>query len=456
VARLLIGVSGGIAAYKALETVRLAVKAGHSVRVLQTPASERFVGKASFEGITGAPVLTSEFEPDPARGSYPGEPPPERAPISHLALVERAELYLIAPASANTIAKLAHGQADNLVTTAALAAACPMAVAPAMNNRMYLHPATQANLGLLAERGVVVIPPGEGELASHGEHGVGRLPEPAELLAACEALLEHRAPVSGTLAGVSVLVTAGGTREPIDSVRYIGNRSSGRMGFALAAAALRAGAEVTLVAANVALQPPRGAQLIRVQTAAELKEACESQFERCDVLLMAAAVADFRPATPAARKLKKDAGPPAIELVATDDVLATLAARRRAGQLLVGFAAEHGDGLIEYGRAKLEHKRLDAVVVNDISRSDIGFDSADNEVMIISASGELRVPRTSKERVADAVLAEVQRLRRPGGSGTADPGLASATERGRQAGDKPDRKGGDGTDRAAAGSATRV
>src|SRR6202035_2804918 len=175
--------------YKAIETARLAVKAGHAVRVIQTPTSKRFVGIASFEGITGAPVLTSEFEPDPARGSYPGEPLPERAPISHLALVERAELFLIAPASANTIAKLAHGQADNLVSTAALAAACPVAVAPAMNNRMYLHAATQANLELLTERGVAVIGPGEGELASHGERGIGRLAEPAELLQACEALL---------------------------------------------------------------------------------------------------------------------------------------------------------------------------------------------------------------------------------------------------------------------------
>src|SRR4030081_3622348 len=169
--RLLVGVSGGIAAYKALETARLAVKAGHAVRVIQTPTSERFVGRASFEGITGAPVLVSEFEADPARGSYPGESLPERAPISHLALVQRAELYLIAPASANTLAKLAHGHADNLLTTAALAARCPVAVAPAMNNRMYLHPATQAILRLLRERGVEVIPPGEGELASHGEHG---------------------------------------------------------------------------------------------------------------------------------------------------------------------------------------------------------------------------------------------------------------------------------------------
>ena len=180
-ARLLLGVSGGIAAYKALEAARLAVRRGHAVRVIQTPASERFVGRASFEAITGAPVLTSEFEPDPARGSYPGEALPERAPISHLALVERAELFLIAPATANTLAKLAHGLADNLLTAAALAAECPVAVAPAMNGRMYNHPATMANLVLLRERGVKVIPPGEGALASYAEHGVGRLAEPEEL-----------------------------------------------------------------------------------------------------------------------------------------------------------------------------------------------------------------------------------------------------------------------------------
>src|SRR5579864_5334426 len=187
--RLLLGVSGGIAAYKALETARLAVSAGHSVRVIQTAASERFVGRASFEAITGAPVLSSEWEPDPMRGAFPGDPAPERAPISHLALVERADLYLIAPASANTLAKLAHGQADNLLTAAALAATCPVAVAPAMNNRMYLHPATAANLATLAQRGVSIVPPGEGDLASHGEHGIGRLAEPAEILAACTGLL---------------------------------------------------------------------------------------------------------------------------------------------------------------------------------------------------------------------------------------------------------------------------
>src|SRR5579884_722825 len=280
--RILLGVSGGIAAYKALEAARLAVKAGHAVRVIQTEASNRFVGPASFEAITGAPVLISEFQPDPARGAYPGEPLPERVPISHLALVERAELYVIAPASANTLAKLAHGLADNLVSAAALAAACPVAVAPAMNNRMYLNAATQANLERLAGRGITIIPPGDGELASHGEHGIGRLAEPPQLLEACEALLTPQ-----SWSGLRVLVTAGGTREPIDSVRYIGNRSSGKMGLALAAQAARRGAEVTIVAANLGLPVPPGVRVLPVQTAAELHDACCREFERCDVLLMA-------------------------------------------------------------------------------------------------------------------------------------------------------------------------
>jgi phosphopantothenoylcysteine decarboxylase / phosphopantothenate---cysteine ligase len=410
-ARLLLGVSGGIAAYKALETARLAVKAGHAVRVVQTDASTRFVGTASFAAITGAPVLRDDFELDPMRGAYPGEPTPERDPISHLALVERADLYLIAPASANTIAKLAHGQADNLLTTAALAASCPVVLAPAMNNRMYLHPATQANLELLSSRGVTVIAPGEGELASHGEHGVGRLAEPAELLAACESLLGAGGPdrPDASWLGRRVLVTAGGTREPIDSVRYIGNRSSGRMGFALAAEALRRGAGVTLVAANVALEPPPGAKLYPVETAAELKAACEEAFPSSDVLLMAAAVADFRPRAAADTKLKKDLGPPSVELEPTEDVLSALAARRRPGQVLVGFAAEHGEGAVSYGADKLARKGLDAIVINDISQPGIGFDSPDNEVTILVAGGGQRhVAKTNKEDVAGAVLDEVE------------------------------------------------
>jgi phosphopantothenoylcysteine decarboxylase/phosphopantothenate--cysteine ligase len=422
-ARLLLGVSGGIAAYKALETARLAVKAGHSVRVIQTATSERFVGRASFAAITGAPVLGGEFEPDPARGAYPGEALPEHAPISHLALVERADVYLIAPASANTIAKLAAGHADNLLSTAALAATCPVAIAPAMNNRMYLHAATQANLALLASRGVTVIAPGEGDLASHGERGIGRLPEPAALLEACETLL--RAP---SLGGVRVLVTAGGTREPIDTVRYIGNRSSGRMGFALATEAARRGAEVTVIAANVNLAAPAGVRVLPVQSAAELAQACEAHFDACDVLLMAAAVADFRPRQAAETKLKKDQGIPVVELEPTPDVLSSLALRRAPGQLLIGFAAEHGDGAVQYARAKLTRKGLDAIVVNDISKPGIGFDSEQNEVSILTAEGtERHVAQTTKQQIASAVLDEVQSLRGlqregRGGAARADAG----------------------------------
>jgi phosphopantothenoylcysteine decarboxylase/phosphopantothenate--cysteine ligase len=410
VARLLLGVSGGIAAYKALETARLATRRGHAVRVIQTGASKRFVGAASFAAITGAPVLSDEFETDPLRGSYPGEPAPERAPISHLALVERAELYLIAPASANTLSKLASGQADNLLTTAALAAACPLVVAPAMNDRMYRHPATQANLETLRQRGVMVIAPDEGELASHGEYGVGRLPEPQQLLDACEAILGSRR----EWADLRVLVTAGGTREPIDSVRFIGNRSSGRMGFALAEEAARRGATVMLIAANTRLPTPAATTVLEVQTAAELRLACEREFEACDVLLMAAAVADFRPAAPAAGKLKKDDGVPApIELEPTEDVISGLAPRRRPGQLLVGFAAEHGEDAVAYGRDKLERKRLDAIVVNDVSRPGVGFDASENEVTILAADGATQhVAKDSKHAVARAVLDEVERLRR--------------------------------------------
>jgi phosphopantothenoylcysteine decarboxylase/phosphopantothenate--cysteine ligase len=431
VARILVGVSGGIAAYKVLELVRLAVRDGHAVRVIQTPASERFVGRASFEGITGAPVLTDEFAADPARGAFPGDPPPEHAPISHLGLVERADLYLIAPASANTLAKLAHGHADSLLATAALAAPCPVLVAPAMNDRMYRHPATQANLRTLSDRGVTVLPPGTGSLASHGEHGIGRLPEPVDLMAACERALGR----ARSLEGVRVLVTAGGTQEPIDSVRFIGNRSSGRMGYALAGRAAARGATVTVVAANVRLPDPAAATVVAVATAAELAQACEVHFPSSDVLLMAAAVADFRPASAASGKIKKTEVqmPSAIELEPTDDVLAGLAGRRRPGQVLVGFAAEHGPEAIGYGREKLERKRLDLVVVNDISRADIGFDSRENEVTLLARDGRSRsVARATKESVADAILDEVELLLDDGGrkrDGTAGTVPVGATAR---------------------------
>src|SRR5215211_2390539 len=280
-ARILLGVTGGIAAYKALELVRLATGAGHAVRVVQTPASLAFVGAASFAGITGAPVLTDELERDPARGAFPDQAPPDHDPLSHLELVRNADAFLIAPASANTVAKLAHGLADNLLTSAALAATCPVLVAPAMNNAMYEHAATQANLETLRARGITVVDPGVGALGSKHEWGVGRLPEPAELLAAVEAVVPAG---SRPWDGLKVLVTAGGTREAIDSVRYVGNRSSGRMGFALAEQAAALGAAVTVITANVALERNPRVRYVDVATAAELKEACRAEFERTDVL----------------------------------------------------------------------------------------------------------------------------------------------------------------------------
>jgi phosphopantothenoylcysteine decarboxylase/phosphopantothenate--cysteine ligase len=401
-ARLLLGVSGGIAAYKALELARLAIKAGHAVRVIQTEASTRFVGTASFAGITGAPVLLTEWENDPMRGAFPGDPAPEHAPLSHLELVERADAFLIAPASANTLAKLAGGHADNLLTAAALACRRPLIVAPAMNAAMYEHPATQENVSRLRERGVHVLEPGTGSLASLGEYGTGRLPEPPELLAAFEAALS----AGRELDGLKVLVTAGGTREPIDAVRFVGNRSSGRMGFAVAEEAARRGADVTVVAANVSLPRRNGIEYVDVQTAAELAAACEERFGAADVLVMAAAVADYRPESAHEGKLKKDetGSELTLRLVRTTDVLATLSARRRPGQLLVGFAAEHGDGAIAYGRDKLARKDLDAVVVNDVGRPGIGFDAAQNEVTIVTPDSERHIPRASKAEVATAIL----------------------------------------------------
>jgi phosphopantothenoylcysteine decarboxylase/phosphopantothenate--cysteine ligase len=432
--RILLGVSGGIAAYKALELVRLATADGHAVRVVQTPASERFVGAASFAALSGAPVLSSEFERDPARGAFPDQPTPTHEPLSHLELVANADVYVIAPASANTIAKLAAGLADNLLSSCALAATCPLVIAPAMNNHMYEHPATQANLLELRERGAIVVEPDVGRLASLGEEGVGRLAAPARILDACVRALAGEADASGdgdgaaahadaarhgVLAGLNVLVTAGGTREPIDSVRFIGNSSSGRMGFALAQAARERGAEVTLLAANVALATPPGVLRRDLVTAAELEDACAREFPDCDVLLMTAAVADFTPAVAANGKIKK-ADRERLELVLepTADVLAGLAARRRAGQTLVGFAAEHGSAAVELARTKLTAKGLDALVVNDISRADIGFDVDANEVTILTtpagvgaAIGERHVPRASKAQVAAAILDAVEGLR---------------------------------------------
>lgn len=448
-ARLLLGVSGGIAAYKSLEFARLATLAGHGVRVVMTPNAERFVGAASFEGIVGAPVLTSEFERDPMRGAFPGEPGAGgHDPIGHLELAGNCDVFLVAPASANTIAKLAGGFADSMLTTSFLACTAPRLIAPAMNDRMYADAATQANLQTLRERGVEVIEPEEGLLASRGEHGRGRLPDPERLLARVEAVLaggardprgdavaagvegdprdeaatsgveddaagEMPVPVPadqpGPWSGLRVMVTAGGTREPIDAVRFIGNRSSGRMGIALAAAAAKRGAEVTLIAANVSLPDPAGVKRVDVETTAELAYETVERFETQHVLLMAAAPADFR-TEPITGKIKRQDSLN-LNLQPTEDILAAIASQRGENQTVVGFAAEHGGDAIDRARAKLTRKGADLIVLNDVSDPRIGFESAENEVTLVAAEGEIEVPRAGKDVVAEAILDRVESLR---------------------------------------------
>ena len=377
--------------------------------MIQTPASLEFVGPASFEGITGAPVLTDEFERDPLRGAYPGEEPLEHDPINHLELVRRCDCFCVAPASANTIAKLAHGLADNLLTSAYLACPAPVVVAPAMNNQMYAHPATEANLEVLRKRGVHVVEPRTGALASRGEWGTGRLAEPAELLSAIELVAATGAP--RPLDGLRVLVTAGGTREPIDAVRYIGNRSSGRMGFALAEEAARRGARVTVVAANVQLPRQIGISYVDVETTEQLEQATLQRFADSDLLLMAAAVADFQAARPASGKIAKDEHDRlSVDLVRTPDVLSAIAGRRRPDQLVVGFAAEHGHEAVERARTKLERKKLGAIVVNDVSREGIGFDSEENEVTIITPDSDELITRRGKNEIAALILDHVQEM----------------------------------------------
>ncbi len=411
-ARILLGVSGGIAAYKSLELARLATLAGHGVRVLMTESAGRFVGAASFEGIVGAPVLTSEFERDPLRGAFPGEGQPGHDPIGHLELAANCDAFLVAPATANTVAKLAAGAADSMLTTSFLACTAPRLVAPAMNDRMYADAATQANLATLRQRGVEVIEPGEGRLASRGEFGKGRLPEPERLLARVEAAL----PAGGRpWDGLRVLVTAGGTREPIDPVRFVGNRSSGRMGFALAAAAARRGAEVTLVAANVALPAPAGLRRIDVETTAELAAASAEAFATTDVLLMAAAPADFRPVARAEAKLKRQDGLD-LQFEPTEDILAALAAAKAPGQTVIAFAAEHGGDAVERARRKLARKNADLIVLNDVSDPSIGFESANNAVTLIDSTSETPVPLAPKDTIADAILDQVDKLRRKSSS----------------------------------------
>ena len=380
-ARVLLGVTGGIAAYKACELCRLLVRAGHEVTPVLTPDAERFVATHTFEAL--------------ARREAPRDVYPH--------LVD-ADLLVIAPLSANTLAKLAHGLADNILTQLGLAFRGPVLAAPAMNVRMWEHPATQANAAALAERGVELLGPAEGELAE-GEHGPGRMVEPEELFARCQELLGQ----TGPLAGKRVIVSAGGTREPIDLVRFVGNRSSGRMGVAVAAEAKRRGAEVTLVYANGVAPAPAGVEVVPAATAADLGREMLARAD-ADVVVMAAAVSDYRPGNPESGKRPKDKEPWTITLEPTDDVLAELGRRKHNGQILVGFAAEGGEDGLERARGKLANKNGNLFVYNDVSQPGVGFESEDNEIVLLSALGERKLGRRSKEECAVAILDEVEAL----------------------------------------------
>jgi phosphopantothenoylcysteine decarboxylase/phosphopantothenate--cysteine ligase len=383
VARVLLGVTGGIAAYKACELVRLFVKAGHEVVPLVTPGAERFVRAETFLALARRPANDD--------------------PYLHLTT---AELLVVAPCTANTLAKLAHGLADNVVTEAALAHTGPVVLAPAMNPRMWAHPATQANAEALRARGAELVGPADGETAE-GESGVGRMSEPEEVFRACERLLS---PSGAGWQGLRVLVTAGGTREPLDSVRFVGNRSSGRMGVALAAEARRRGAHVTLLAANLAVPPPAGVRVIETPTAADLERETLARAD-ADLVLMAAAVADYRPREPRDDKRPKDGRPWEVVLEPTADIVSLLGERRSNGQVLVAFGADHGDAGLGRKRAMVDSKNVDLVVFNDVSRADIGFDAPDNEVVLVTRTEQRRIGKAPKEAIAAAILDEAGRLR---------------------------------------------
>jgi phosphopantothenoylcysteine decarboxylase/phosphopantothenate--cysteine ligase len=377
-ARVLLGVTGGIAAYKACELTRLFVRAGHEVTPILTAEAETFVSAKTFESL--------------ARRESPRELYPH--------LVD-ADLLVIAPLSANTLAKLAHGLADNVLTQTALAFEGPVLAAPAMNPRMWRNQATRANVEALEARAWELVGPEEGDTAE-GEVGVGRMSEPEEIFERTSSLLGKR----DQLRGCRVLVTAGGTREPLDAVRFLGNRSSGRMGSAVAAEARRRGADVTLVASNLSVPVPVGVDVVQAPTAEDVARETLARGD-ADVVVMAAAVADYRPAEAEQEKRPKDDRPWTVTLEPTTDVLRELGARRTNGQLLVGFAADRGERGLERAREKLGNKRVDLIVFNDVSRDDIGFDAADNEVVLVSGSRERRIEKAAKERIAAAILDEV-------------------------------------------------
>ena len=393
---VVLGVGGGIAAYKAAELLRALTESGHGVRVVPTESALRFVGAATWEALSGRPVHTGVWA-----GAHE---------VPHVRIGREADLVVVAPATADLLARAAHGLADDLLTNVLLTARCPVLLAPAMHTEMWEHPATTSNVATLRGRGVTVLDPAAGRLAG-ADSGPGRLPDPDQVADLARLLMLRPDALPYDLAGRRVLVTAGGTREHLDPVRFLGNRSSGRQGHALALVAAARGAEVTLVAANVALPDPAGARVVRVTSAAELRTATLAAAVDADAVVMAAAVADFRPAAYAGSKIKKTGGPPPpVGLEPTADVLAELVAARRPGQVVVGFAAETGDAggdALAHGRAKLARKRSDLLVVNAVGEGR-AFETADNEAVVLAADGgEVPVPRGPKAALAAAVWDQV-------------------------------------------------
>jgi phosphopantothenoylcysteine decarboxylase/phosphopantothenate--cysteine ligase len=390
-----VGVTGGIGAYKAVEIVRGLQKRGHDVVAIMTASATRFVGPLTFEAITRRQVITDQFEPG------------ANADIEHIALASSIGLLVIAPATANVIGKLAHGIADDFLTTLYTATRAPVLLAPAMNTQMFEHEAVRSNLETLAARGARIVDPGEGYLAC-GWIGKGRLAEPEDVVAAAEAMLRP----TGPLAGRRVLVTAGPTYEDFDPVRYVGNRSSGRMGFAVAAEAARRGADVSLIVGPTSIEPPQVGAVIRVRRAVEMHRAVLERADTADLVVMAAAVADYAPADPAPQKIAKDLDTLTLTLKKTPDIIGEIGARRIAsgkGPLLVGFAAETED-VVRRASAKRERKHLDLIVANDVSRVDAGFDVVTNAVTIIGPEGASALPLMSKTRVAAELLDRVEKL----------------------------------------------
>ncbi|HEX3295507.1 MAG TPA: bifunctional phosphopantothenoylcysteine decarboxylase/phosphopantothenate--cysteine ligase CoaBC [Nocardioides sp.] len=396
---VVLGVAGGIAAYKAAELLRLFTESGHDVTVVPTPSALHFVGEATWAALSGHPVHTQVWE--------------SVHEVPHVRIGRSADLVVVAPATADLLARAAHGRADDLLTNVLLTASCPVVFVPAMHTEMWEHAATQDNVATLRQRGAVVVEPAVGRLTG-ADSGKGRLPDPDEIFAICQDVLARGAG-EPDLAGRTVVVSAGGTREPLDPVRYLGNRSSGRQGLALARAAAARGAEVTLVAANVALPDPAGVKVVRVETTEELRDAVTAAAVSADAVVMAAAPADFRPLATSESKIKKttDGSAPTIELTQTPDILAELSHDRlRPGQVVVGFAAETGDdtgSVLDLARAKLARKGCDLLVVNDVGGGAV-FGASDNQAVILSRDGERRdVPLGSKAALAHVIWDEVAR-----------------------------------------------